>query len=243
MPQPNNNSIHVDPATVNMSVGQVGDIKKKAMQQVTVAEQSQREAQTNVAKSTGGAEGSVYGSVLVAAVAPGFDGILNVVGVAATRREETAQSSDSNNDFMKDSATPSGFFAQTPKETNAFDMFAPHSPPASSKVFDGIKSIADDVFNNSGFASLYLGDPINSKSWGIPPKKQDEVQEAKRVLELTYGKEIANKQALDSTLVVEKQHAAMMYQARQMAPGLGMANGPTIRPSELVSEIAKTTAA
>ena len=100
-------------------------------------------------------------------------------------------------------------------------------------------SFAEDLLARANIAtsSLFM-DPkhVNTDVWGGTDTKMNSVKMAKS---LTFDRDIANRQVLDSVYAAEKHHSATLGHIRQMVPGMDLGSGPSINPSQLLGQAEK----
>ena len=53
---------------------------------------------------------------------------------------------------------------------------------------------------------------------------------------MTFQAHYASEKALESAVVARQQHGAVFYKINQIAPGVSMGGGPSIRPQDLLRE-------
>lgn len=84
-------------------------------------------------------------------------------------------------------------------------------------------------------------DPERKGMKSNPPTDfQSRINETKSVV---FGQELANQKALESANRAEHERRATVAQINTLAPGLGgLANGPSIKPKELLSEVKEDAA-
>lgn len=231
------NTAHVEQAVATMSPAQIDEIERRAKARVLdVREETARVDEES--KQANASEGHVYGGLMVEAVAPGAKILTTVAEFLDERVSEKPGRSfhegkskpRSIDDFVDDAKRPSGIY-RAPAEARAYDGAAANSPRVPLRVVEDKTDIAD----RAGIAAKSLNDQGKDalSTWDVPEKKLASVKLAK---ELTFDTRIANEKALDSVHLAREQHAAMKFKMGQMAPGMGLGSGPSIRPEDLLRE-------
>ncbi len=231
------NTAHVEQAVPTMAPAQLDEIERRAKARVLdVREETARVDEES--KHATASEGRVYGDLMVEAVAPGAKLLTAVAEFLDERISEKPRTSfhegksapRSIDDFVDDAKKPAGVY-RAPAESKAYDGVAANSPRVPLRVVGDKTDIAD----RAGIAAKSLNEQGKESlsTWDVPDKKMASVKLAK---ELTFDARIANEQALDSVHLAREQHAAMKFKMGQMAPGMGLGSGPSIRPEDLLRE-------
>lgn len=235
------NTGHVEQAVAGMSEGQIADIEKRAQAKVVEAEVESHKVAAIESKVGGAAsstEGKVYGEIATKAIAPGLELVQTVAEFIGSRK------ADLNIPTIGAETHP----AMTPARTMEHDVQlagrAPgvYSAPVKTSIYGGGSAKSEtpvsdtaSVFDRAKIAETSLKDQGKEAigSWSVRDAKVEGVKLAK---ELTFGLRNANEMALQSVAPAREYKSAATYQANQMAPGLAMASGPTIRPDQLLRE-------
>jgi hypothetical protein len=228
------NTANVEQATGDMSGAQIDDIERRAKAQV--ADVTEKSAKTDDAEKRGaGSEAQVYGDLAMEALAPGAKILTSVAEFLDTRMSEKGHDAE---------ATASG----KPRTIDEFVDDAKKAPgayraPADAKVYNGLSpgrvstKIEDksEIVDRAGITAKSLNEQGKESlaTWDVPDQKMASVKLARQ---MTVDMRYSNEKALDSVHVARQQHAATQYKINQIAPGMGLGSGPTIRPQDLLRE-------
>lgn len=206
------NNGFIAPVTADSSVAQVEETKRKALaEQVSIKSDSEGAA-------SGPAQGNAEASLLldVGLEALGIKTAATAVQIVSGRVADTMEIRANN------AATMEQDIGKAARKPGTYEA-----------------SPAEDLLSRANIATSSLdldAKHVNTDMWGGTDTKMNSVQLARS---LTFDRDIANRQALDSVYAAEKQHSATLGHVKQMAPGMDMGSGPSINPSQLLSHAEK----
>lgn len=253
------NTGHVEQAMGGMTEAQIADIEKRAKAQVVEADVETQKAHAAETKSQATAgnnnEAGLYGDIALEAAAPGLKLVKTAVDFIDARKMDAAAGGLENKDIK---AVTGGAQARTMDQDIRTANRAPglYRAPVGVSVYGGPQSKSEinvsstasaaktgklsaaqgeDIMIRANIAETSLKDHGKEAlgSWGVKDAQIGAVKEAKA---LTFGMRNSNELALQSAMAARHHNSATMHKVNQMAPGLSLASGPTIRPDQLLRE-------
>lgn len=245
------NTAHVEQAHVDMSAAQVDNVEHRAKAEVVTAKEEggrAQQAEHQAAVPGNNAESKFYGDVaadamglkVISTVAEFLNDKLdsNTGGPAKNLGGLAPANARSADDFFFGNAKTPGVF-RAPVETSVFGVVETGltaKTPANVTPLRRSTDTSAGLIERSGSTAQSLRDQDGSdatSTWTGVDRRMNAVQEAKR---MTFGRELASEQALESVKAVRAQHSAQIGQAQQYSPGMGLGSGPSIRPQDLLTE-------
>lgn len=202
------NTGYIAPVGADSSAAQVEEAKRKALaEQVKI----KSEGAASGAPTTGKAEADLLIDVGLEAL--GLKSAATAVQIVGGRMADTMETRNGAQSTIE---------AEVQKAARAPGTYEP--------------SFSEDLLARANIAtdSLHMPkDHVNTDIWGGTDTKMASVKMAKS---LTFDRDIANRQVLDSVYAAEKHHSATLGHIRQMVPGMDLGSGPSINPSQLLGE-------
>jgi hypothetical protein len=209
------NTGFIAPVSADSSLAQVEDTKRKALaEQVKI--KSQSEEANGPTLAGGHAEADLLLDIGLEAL--GLKSAATAAQIVSGRMADTAGTRNEAQSSIQN---------EVQKMSRAPGMYEP--------------SIGEDLLARANIAtdSLHMPkDHVNTEIWGGTDTKMSSVKMAKS---LTFDRDIANRQVLDSVYAAEKNYSATLGHVRQMAPGMDLGSGPSINQSQLLGQAEKVS--
>jgi hypothetical protein len=234
-------STHVPSATNEDSLADLDAKEHLARSEIQTAQEQHAKAnqEEHEARGPSSAKGSAEGDLVfnIVTEAAGIRVISAAAEIIGDRMGAQGQAAQKqprsmDRDIQESTRRAPGMHAQKPE-----GQIYTNTPKAQNKPNIG----GGDICARANIARMSLNDQEGDaiQSWGVPNKKLNSVAATKQ---LVFGKELANEQSLDGIKLAREHNASMRQRADMAAPGLGMAMGPSMRPTD-IAKIAEDEAA